>query len=242
MVLFVDGRPSEILPVSVTVLREYYQHQQTYTGVIPVKLPHSAVHPSSSDLMSRRYGLAVLCPEFVHALRDAIEHHREIFSMDPRGTLAYVEMFTEITVLLTSPGEIVNKPKSKERALQIIQEIKATTQVLSDAFEQRNTPGRVDPFAPNCKRLSSTFLPAPTLNGICIAFNALYAANDEMGRRCACCGIKLACTTSGECFSRPCKARSYCPVRLYLGFDFDTPVVSCRHVRALLRSFAYEGC
>jgi hypothetical protein len=87
MVLYVNGRPSEILPVSVTVLREYYAYLKTHTGVIPLKLPHAAVYPSSSDLMSRRLGLAVLSPDLAHGLRATIDTHREIFSIDPRGTL-----------------------------------------------------------------------------------------------------------------------------------------------------------
>ena len=203
MVLYVNGRPSEVLPVSVTVLREYYAYLKTHTGVIPLKLPHAAVYPSSSDLMSRRLGLAVLSPDLAHGLRATIDTHREIFSIDPRGTLAYLELSSEIATLLTAPGTFACAPMAMERVGQIVQELQTTTQVLSDVFAQRNDPGVVDPFAPNCKRLSSTFLPAPTLNGILIAFNALKAANEEILERCSCCRINLACTTSGEAVEEP---------------------------------------
>lgn len=197
-VTFRDGRPAEILPVSATVLRELYHYLEEYPSITPLRLPYASVYPKSNDLMARRLGLNVLSNELLHCLRTVIKDHPTTFSVDPRGTLLYLELFTELTTILNNSRTYSGVPALLQRAIQISQTVAATTQVLEDAFSQRMSDGITSPFAPNCKKLSASFLPAPTCNGILISVNAAVAVNKEMLRRCPCCGFALTCATSGE--------------------------------------------
>lgn len=201
MVRFVEGRPAELLPVSVTILREFYDVLlQNYPSLVPTYLPRAAIYPSSADLMARRYGLAVLCPSFLNTFKSVMDANPEAISGDCRGTVRYLEMFTELTSLLTDTSFHSSTMASLARGKELVQQVIAMTQVHADLFAQRSKlpEGVADPYAPCVKDLSATFLPAPTLNGLLIAFNAHEAVHKELHNRCACCHEHLPMANSGE--------------------------------------------